>query len=110
MGVFYRSHIPAILTSVNVKSQAAVATTAELLKTKMEEKVPVGAPEIHLKDTIRVIDGPTPYTKYVGVGDDQAFYPHMVEFGTEHSAAHPFIHPSVEETRGPFIASMKKVA
>ena len=38
-------------------------------------------------------------TVYVGPERRQGFYGHMVEFGTEHSAAHPFMRPALDNTR-----------
>lgn len=36
---------------------------------------------------------------FVVAGDTKAFYGHMVEFGTTHSPAHPFLIPAFESRR-----------
>lgn len=36
----------------------------------------------------------------VVAGDGDVFYGHMVEHGTSHSPPHPFLVPSLEESRG----------
>ncbi|KMS54718.1 HK97-gp10 family putative phage morphogenesis protein [Sphingobium cupriresistens] len=36
---------------------------------------------------------------YVGPSKDQGFYGHMVELGTSHSPAHPFMRPALDNTR-----------
>jgi len=38
-------------------------------------------------------------TVYVGPSRGQGFYGHMVEFGTIHMAAHPFMRPALDDTR-----------
>ncbi|MEG8222419.1 HK97 gp10 family phage protein [Sphingomonas sp. HH69] len=38
-------------------------------------------------------------TVYVGPSEGQGFYGHMVEFGTIHMAAHPFMRPALDNTR-----------
>lgn len=109
MGVFYRSRIPAVLTQTNVKAQAAVAATAEMVRQGTDERVPVGATG-NLKDSIRIIDGATPYTKHVGLGDGDSFYAHFQEFGTEKQSAQPSLTPAAEAAKGFFVASMRKIA
>lgn len=36
---------------------------------------------------------------HVGPARSQGFYGHMVEFGTSHSAPHPFMRPALDNTR-----------
>jgi HK97 gp10 family phage protein len=36
---------------------------------------------------------------YIGPTRDRGFYGHMVELGTSHSAAHPFLRPALDNTR-----------
>ncbi|MES2175105.1 MAG: HK97-gp10 family putative phage morphogenesis protein [Pseudomonadota bacterium] len=38
-------------------------------------------------------------TVYIGPSKDQGYYGHMVELGTSHSAAHPFMRPALDNTR-----------
>jgi len=48
--------------------------------------------------TVMAIIGPD--SKFVGAnGDTPAKYAHLVEFGTEHSAAHPFLRPAFDATK-----------
>lgn len=38
-------------------------------------------------------------TVYIGPSRREGFYGHMVEFGTSHSAAHPFMRPALDNSR-----------
>ncbi|WIA57826.1 HK97 gp10 family phage protein [Sphingobium sp. WTD-1] len=57
-------------------------------------------------------------TVYIGPSRREGFYGHMVEFGTSHSAAHPFMRPALDNSReevrramGDFLwADIKKAA
>jgi len=38
-------------------------------------------------------------TVYIGPSRREGFYGHMVEFGTSHSGAHPFMRPALDNSR-----------
>lgn len=76
----------------------AVKEAAGVVAERAKHRVPVGAPDVHLRDAIHVErEGPAGY--YVVAGDNDAWYGHLVEHGTSHSAPRPFLVPSLEESR-----------
>jgi len=74
----------------------ATLAGAELIVESAKERVPVDpTAKHHLRDAIHTQvdeDG-----VWVVAGDREAWYGHMVEHGTTHSAPEPFLIPAVEE-------------
>jgi HK97 gp10 family phage protein len=66
-------------------------------------RCPVGDEPPHLRDRIHTEAGEKGY--FVVAGDSQVFYGHMVEFGTSHSAAQPFLIPALESVAAERIAA-----
>lgn len=90
------SRFPTIIAELRPKVSAAVKASAEQIAETARENVPVGEPDVHLKDHIHVENtGAAEYA--VVAGDSEVFYGHMVEFGTSHSAPKPFLLPATEE-------------
>lgn len=91
------SRFPQIIAELRPKVSAAVKTSAESIaenaKTKVADPAPVGE---GLRAAIHVErEDVAEYS--VVAGDEKVFYGSMVEFGTSHSAPHPFLVPAAEE-------------
>lgn len=98
-----RSRIPLIAAELHARLDPAVRAAAEVVATGARARVPVGAPEVHLRDAIHVERNDTA-TYSVLAGDENVFYGHMVEFGTSHSAPRPFMVPAAEDGRAELAA------
>lgn len=90
-----KSRLPQIAAELRPKVGAAVKRGAEVVSADAQQRVPIGPPQVHLKDHFHVNRlGPAEYE--VSAGDGQTFYAHMVENGTTHSAPRPFLVPALE--------------
>lgn len=83
-----------------VTSAGKVRKTARLRVRKRTRK---------LEKAIRVKYEKGKLAASIGPRGKNAWYAHFVEFGTEHSAAFPFMVPSWEEERPQYIADMTKL-
>jgi HK97 gp10 family phage protein len=83
---------------MKLRVTGAAREGAEAVAVRAKERAPVetGA----LRDAIHVEKDSKPFTYNVVAGVKEAFYGHMVEFGTSHSSAHPFLVPAAEESVG----------
>ena len=102
----YQSRIPKITAQMLPRVAAATAAGAELIAQRAKARAPDAPPYGEgLREAIHVEQsGPTTYA--VVAGDRDAFYGHMVEHGTSHSAPRPFLMPAVEESRAEIMASI----
>lgn len=101
----YKSRIPMIARELLPRLDAAAVAAAELIEQAAKERVPVDTGR--LRDAIHVEhedDGVA-----VIAGNNEVFYGHIVEHGSVHSAAHPFMIPALEQSR-PLIAKLAKEA
>lgn len=97
MGATLKSRLPEIAAELRPKVSATVKKGAQLVAADAEARVPVGPPDVHLRDNFHVTRlGPAEYEVSVGDRDGGPFYAHMVEFGTTHSAPRPFLIPALE--------------
>ena len=94
-----KSRIPEIVLELALKLDAVGEATAESIADGARARVPVGAPDVHLKDAIRVKEGQGVGEFQVLAGDGDTFYGHIVEHGSVHSAPRPFLVPAAEEAR-----------
>ena len=94
-----KSRIPEIVLELALKLDAVGEATAESIADGARARVPVGAPDGHLKDAIRVKEGQGVGEFQVLAGDGDTFYGHIVEHGSVHSAPRPFLVPAAEEAR-----------
>lgn len=94
-----KSRIPGIVVELALKLDAVGRSTAESIADGARARVPVGAPNVHLKDAIRVKDGQGVGEFQVLAGDGDTFYGHIVENGSVHAAPRPFLVPAAEEAR-----------
>lgn len=96
MSVKYESRFPQITRELRPKVSRGTRAGAELIVQAAKSRVPVRSGA--LRDAIHIdFRGDADYA--VVAGDHNAFYGHMVEFGTTHSPAHPFLVPAVEERK-----------
>jgi HK97 gp10 family phage protein len=90
-----KSRLPDIAAGLRRRVIVATEQGAELVAQKAKARVPIESGS--LRNAIHVErDGAD---VYVVAGDREAFYGHMVEHGTRHSAPHPFLIPALEESR-----------
>jgi HK97 gp10 family phage protein len=91
-----RSRIPQITAELRPRLDAALRDGAEKIAAAAKQRVPVQSGALRTAiHTETDADG-----VYVIAGDNDAFYGHMVEFGTTHTPARPFLIPALEETSG----------
>lgn len=91
------SRLPEVAVALRPRVSAAAKAAAEVIAERARQRVPVGAPDVHIRDHINVVrSGPAQYA--VVAGDEETFYGHFLEFGTVHSAAQPFLVPAVEDS------------
>ena len=95
MPTVLKSRFPMIAAELRPRVLAAVEEAAGLVAEEARRRVPVGPGDVHLRDHISVESESDGYA--VLAGDGETFYGHMVEFGTSHSAPHPFLLPAAEE-------------
>jgi HK97 gp10 family phage protein len=95
-----KSRLPQIAAEVLVRSEIAAEAAARLVEAKAKARVPVGGGEVHLRDRIHIENGDEPGEVYVVMGDREAFYGHIVEYGSVHAAPHPFAIPAAAEAVG----------
>lgn len=93
MAATLKSRLPGIAASLQPRVSAAVKEGAERIREAAQERVRVRTEELHHAIHTEHV-GPAAYA--VVAGDDDAFYGHMLEFGTAHSPAFPFLVPAVE--------------
>jgi HK97 gp10 family phage protein len=105
--VIFKSRIPQVLRDIDVRTQAAVAATAELVKQTAVSRVPVDQGD--LRDSIEVKETESPFKRRVVAGSGNTFYGHFQEFGTEKMPAQPFMTPAAEDAKGQFVAQMKQI-
>jgi HK97 gp10 family phage protein len=106
MAATLKSRLPLIAAELRPKVSAAVKVGAEGIAGHARARVSVGAPDVHLRDAIHVERrGPASYA--VVAGDEQAWYGHLVEFGTVHSAPRPFLIPATEDGRDDAVAAVR---
>lgn len=92
-----KSRFPEIIAEMRPRVGAAVKQAAEVIAEDAATKVPDPSPVAQgLIAAIRV-ERQAAAEYAVVAGDSETFYGHMVEFGTSHSAARPFLIPALEE-------------
>ena len=105
-----RKAINAGANQVVRRAKALVPVESGTLKRSIGKKVGTSRDKSHVYAVI----GPREDQKYVtfidGKKRDPANYVHLVELGTEHSAAKPFLRPAIESTRGEVVSAMSKKA
>jgi len=86
---------PEIIARLDAAAQEGAREGAKLVEDSAKQRVPRVTGK--LQRAIHVEEGVE--GAYVIAGDKDVFYGHMVEHGTRHSPAHPFLLPALEEHR-----------
>lgn len=95
------SRIPEIVVDIGMKLDGVAEAGANLIESSAKEKVDVDTGL--LRDRIHTEkEGKGKYA--VVAGDEEAFYGHLLEDGTTHSAPHPFLIPALEEDKPEVLA------
>jgi HK97 gp10 family phage protein len=93
----YQSRLPRIVADLNPKVDAICAGGANLIKDGAKNRVPVRTSRLHDAIHVEHDDGGSEWA--VVAGNDEVFYGHIVEHGSTHTPAHPFMIPALEESR-----------
>lgn len=91
----FRNKLPLIIGELHSKTDDALREAVDAVVDEAKGRVPVDSGK--LRDAIHVEETEDGYS--IVAGDNEAFYGHLVEFGTTHSAAHPFLLPAFEAER-----------
>lgn len=106
MAATLQSRLPGVIAELQPRVSRAVKEGAETIAESARQRVHVRSGE--LQDRIHVERaGPAEYA--VVAGDGRAFYGHMLENGTVHSPAYPFLLPAAEEHRDGVAAGVRDV-
>jgi HK97 gp10 family phage protein len=103
--VALKSRLPEIASRLAPAVDAAIHEGADIVSAGAKDRCPVltGA----LRDAIHVEEGEVPGEVLVVAGNRKAFYGHMVEHGTVHSAPHPFLIPALEANRETIVSMVR---
>jgi HK97 gp10 family phage protein len=93
-----KSRFPEILVELRPRVSAAVKEAAEVVQEAAQERVPVDDGDLYEAIHVERV-GVGEYS--VVAGNDDVFYGHIVEHGSTHSPAHPFMVPAAEASRFP---------
>lgn len=96
-----KNEFPRIIARLTPQVDAAVGMGAGLIANEAGRRAPVGDPDVHLSESIKAKRTGLAEWRVVvgGRGKGEVFYGHMVEFGTVHSSAQPFLVPAVEDKK-----------
>jgi HK97 gp10 family phage protein len=99
----FKSRLPQIAAQLDDRIDAGLQVGAKIIAQAARERVPRNTGALH--DAIheeKTADGEWA----VIAGDTEAFYGHLVEFGTSHTAARPFLTPALEESQGEVLKAL----
>lgn len=96
MASSYRSRIPQFTRTLSPKVDELVEDVAEVVAQGARRRVAVDTGELRSKIHVRR-SGTGEFS--VVAGDRDTFYGHLVEHGTTHSPAQPFMVPAAEDAR-----------
>lgn len=91
-----KNRFPEIIAALPVRLDAAVEAAANVIMEQAKENVPVETGR--LRDAIHVEEVGN-LKRSVTAGDREAFYGHIVEHGSVHSGARPFLIPAFEQSK-----------
>jgi HK97 gp10 family phage protein len=110
--VFLKSRLPEIVAELPARLDGVAKAGAELVCASAKERAPYDAHKSpgdpHLRDALHV-EKVKVGTYAVVAGDSDVFWGHLVENGTTHSAAEPFLIPALEEDK-PEVVSLAEAA
>jgi HK97 gp10 family phage protein len=90
-----KSRIPQIVVEIDVRIAEVIDRGTDQVERDAKARVPKATGKLH--DAIHK-DEQDDGTYVIG-GDDEAWYGHLVEYGTVRTAPQPFLVPSLEENR-----------
>jgi HK97 gp10 family phage protein len=99
-----KSRLPEIAASLDDVVKDVLEEGAQTIAEAARQRVPVDTG--NLQDAIHVESARN--GAYVIAGDTDAFYGHIVEFGSVEVPPRPFLVPALEENRAPIIALAKR--
>lgn len=94
-----KSRIPAIVAELPARMEGVTSEGADLVAERARVRVPDAPPYGEGLVTAIHVERRGPARHEVVAGDNDHWYGHLVEHGTTHSAPHPFLVPSLEESR-----------
>ena len=102
------NRFPQIILELEPKTSLALGEGADSIAEAAKARVPVATGA--LRDAIHVeFEGGGDWAVVAGGGEKNVYYGHMVEFGTRHSPARPYLIPATEARRD-YVASLAKTA
>lgn len=106
----YKSRLPEIAAELEAKLNAVGKLAAETVVVGAKANLALGPPPVHLKDDDHIHVEPHGSGDFLVVaGDSETFYGNIVEHGSVHASAHPFLVPAAEATR-PEVDRIAKIA
>jgi HK97 gp10 family phage protein len=95
-----KSRIPQIIVEIDIRIAEVIDRGTDQVERHAKERVPRKTSKLH--DAIHK-DEQKDGTYVVG-GDDEAWYGHLVEYGTVRTTPKPFLVPALEENRADIIS------
>jgi HK97 gp10 family phage protein len=92
-----KSRLPSIGPEIQARLEAECAKTAEHVAEAARERVPVDTGA--LRDAIHVEPAEHGIGEFVVAGNTEAWYGHLVEYGTVNTDPRPFLLPAAEANR-----------
>lgn len=92
----YTSRLHQIAAALGRKAELTEEEVADRVTERARDRVPKRTRALHNAIHKEPADGGG---FYVLAGDDDVFYGHIVELGSVHTAAQPFLIPATEETK-----------
>jgi HK97 gp10 family phage protein len=94
-----KSRIPQIIVEIDVRIAEVIDRGTDQVERDAKARVPRKTNKLH--DAIH--KDPQDDGTYVVAGDDEAWYGHLVEYGTVRTTPQPFLVPALEENRADII-------
>jgi HK97 gp10 family phage protein len=91
-----KNRFPEIMVELRPRVNAAVREAAVVIQENAQERVPIDQGDLYEAIHVETV-GAGEFS--VVAGDDDVFYGHLVENGTTHSPARPFLVPAAEAGR-----------
>lgn len=88
-----KSRLPQIAAALPARVKVGLEAGADGIASAAKDRVTVASGK--LRESIHT--DIQPEGVYVVAGDNDAWYGHLVEYGTSHTAARPFLIPALEE-------------
>jgi HK97 gp10 family phage protein len=90
-----KSRIPQIIVEIDIRIAEVIDRGTDQVERDAKARVPRKTSKLH--DAIH--KDPRKDGTYVVGGDDEAWYGHLVEYGTVRTTPQPFLVPALEENR-----------